>query len=53
MIRFKELVFAVAMALAGLVLAVLAALAPWYPGHSAPATPVVRMEVPAGVADRP
>ena len=49
----RELVYVIAVALAGVVLAVTAALTPWYPGPSVPNAPVVKVVTPGGVAGQP
>jgi hypothetical protein len=46
----RELFYVVAMALAGLGLAVVVALSPWHAQHSAPGTTVVELVTPGGVA---
>ena len=49
----REVLFVIALAVAGVTLAAVAALGPWYPGRAAPGTPVVKLVTPGGVAGRP
>jgi hypothetical protein len=49
----RELRYALVVGLAGLVLATVAVLAPWYPGPAESAVPVVQLVVPGGVAGQP
>jgi hypothetical protein len=49
-VGLRELVYAFALGLAGLVLATVVLLAPWYPGPERPSAPVVELVVPGGVA---
>jgi hypothetical protein len=48
----RELLVVAAVATAGLVLAAVAALSPWYPAPPATRTPIVTVIHPGGVADR-
>jgi hypothetical protein len=47
----RELLVVVAVAAAGLLLAAIAALSPWYPAPAETSTPIVTVIHPGGVAD--
>jgi hypothetical protein len=49
----RELRYALVVGLAGLVLAGVAVLAPWYQGPVRPTAPVVQLVAPGGVAGQP
>ena len=49
----RELIFVIALAVAGVAVAAAAALGPWYPGRPAPGTAVVEFVTPGGVAGPP
>jgi hypothetical protein len=49
----REVLVVIALAVAGVALAAVAALGPWYPGRATPGTPVVELVTPGGVAGPP
>jgi hypothetical protein len=49
----RELIFVIALAMAGVAMTAAVALGPWYPGRPAPGTPVVELVTPGGVAGPP
>jgi hypothetical protein len=52
-VGLRELVYAFVVGLAGLVLATIVVLAPWYPAPERPSSPVVQLVSPGGVAGQP
>ena len=49
----RELFYVITMALAGVMPAATVAFGPWFPGPSVPASVVVSLVSPGGVAGRP
>jgi len=49
----RELGYVLALGLAGLILAALVILAPWYPHGAPPGTTVVELVTPGGFAGQP